>query len=128
MLEVCHADGALTAVEREYLENMARRRFELGPEEAERLIQLAERERGVPGQLDRMAAMIAQALSLERKWVLLDELWQLVLADGEASPDEVAFMERLTYLLGVGPVDSSEAIARGAAAVAQAHRDTEEKT
>ena len=119
MLEVCYADGPLTAEERSYLEKLARERFALQPEEARQLIRLAERERGVPGQLDRITAMIAAQFSLERKWVLLDELWALVCVDGEETPAEVEFMERLAYLLGVGPADSAVARTRGSAAAAE---------
>jgi predicted CXXCH cytochrome family protein len=97
MLEVCHA----------------RRRFGLEADEAEQLIRLAEHERGLPGQLDRITAMIGESLPFERKWVLVDELWALVGVDGEASPDEVAFMERLMHLIGIAPADAAAARNRG---------------
>jgi uncharacterized tellurite resistance protein B-like protein len=126
MLEVSHADGALTPVEQGYLERLARRRFGLQADEAEQLIRLAERERGLPGQLDRITAMIANHFPLEQKWVLLDELWALVAVDGEASPEEVEFMERLTHLIGVGPADSAAARARGTAAASTADQEAEE--
>ncbi len=117
MLEVCHADGELTRPERLYMEKLARKRFDLQGAEAEQLITLAERERGRPGQLDRLAGMLAAELSLERKWVLLDELWQLVGVDGEASPAEVEFMERLAYLLGVTAADAAASRERGVSSV-----------
>jgi predicted CXXCH cytochrome family protein len=127
MLEVCHADGELTPVEREYLERLARERFELDDPEAERLIELAERERerGAPGRLERLAEMIAGQFSLERKWFLMDELWALVCVDGEASPEEVAVMEKVGYLLDVGPADSAAARERGAATVGYEPPDEE---
>jgi predicted CXXCH cytochrome family protein len=128
MLEVCHADGALTSVEQSYMAALARKRFGLQAEEAAQLIRLAERERGLPGQLDRITTMIAEHFTLERKWVLLDELWALVSVDGEASPEEVEFMERLTHLIGVGLADSAAARARGAAAASMADHEAEETT
>jgi len=128
MLEVCHADGELTEPERAHMERLARKRFELQGPEAEQLITLAERERGKPGQLDRLAAILAAELSLERKWVLLDELWQLVAVDGEASQAEVEFMERLAYMLGVTSADSAASRERGTSAVTPPERDAEEST
>jgi uncharacterized tellurite resistance protein B-like protein len=100
----------------------------LQAQEAEQLIRLAERERGLPGQVGRIAAMIAEHFSLERKWVLLDELWALVAIDGDATPEEVEFMERLTHLIGVGPADSAAARARGTAAASLADHEAEETT
>jgi len=117
MLEVCHADGELSEAEINHLQLLARRRFELDQSEAEELIKLAERERGRPGQLDHLAGLLAAELSLERKWVLMDELWQLVGIDGIASPEEVDFMERLAYLLGMTPADSAASRERGISAV-----------
>lgn len=128
MLEVCHADGKLSLDERDYLKGLAQRRFDITPEEAEQLIRLAEHERGMPGQVDRIAAMIADHFPLERKWLLLDGLWALVIVDGEASPEEVRFMERLTHLIGVSPEDSAAARSRGAAAAGITHVEDEEKT
>ncbi|HSH76644.1 MAG TPA: TerB family tellurite resistance protein, partial [Longimicrobiales bacterium] len=96
-----------------------RSRFGLADLEAERLIDLAERERRGPEQIERLVGMIAGQLSLERKWFLMDELWALVSVDGDATAAEVAFMEKVGYLLDVGPVDSAAARERGAAAVRQ---------
>jgi uncharacterized tellurite resistance protein B-like protein len=126
MLEVCHADGALNPAERSYLSELAQKRFGLDAQEAARLIALGERERGIAGQLDRIAAMLANELSVERKWVLMDELWALACVDGEATPAEVEFMERLTYLLGIGLADAEASRARGAAAVGSTEDPMEE--
>ena len=128
MLEVCHADGELTSVERSYMEDLARKRFDLQANEAAQLIQLAQMERGKPGQLTRIAAMIADHLSVERKWLVLDGLWALVAVDGEASPAEVEFMERLTQLIGVDDADAAAARSRGAAAAVAAKQDAKETT
>jgi len=127
MLEVCHADGELSPGEQDYMEKLARRRFRLQANEAAQLIQLADLERGKPGQLDRITAVLADHLSVERKWLVLDGLWALVAVDGEASPEEVRFMERLTHLIGVDAADAAAARSRGAAAVA-ANQATEETT
>jgi predicted CXXCH cytochrome family protein len=128
MLEVCHADGELTEDERVHMERLARQRFELDQVEAEQLINLAERERGRPGQVDRLASLLAAELSLERKWLLLDELWQLVGIDGTASPEEVEFMEKLAYLLGVAAVDAAASRERGISAVMPSDDVEEEGT
>jgi predicted CXXCH cytochrome family protein len=128
MLEVCHADGALSEPERIHLERLARQRFGLQRAEAEELIRLAENARGGSGQLDQLARLLAAELTLEQKWVLLDELWQLVGVDGEASPDEVAFMEKLADMLGVTPADSAASRQRGTSAVTRSDEIGEETT
>jgi len=128
MLEVCLADGELSPAELSYLKGLAQKRFGISRDEAEALIRIAEQERGVPGQLDRITTMIADHFPLERKWLLLDNLWALVAVDGYASPEEVLFMERLTHLIGVAPDDAAAARTRGAGALELPNEIDEEKS
>ena len=109
LLELAHADNEFTGSERAHLEGAVRREFGLDEEEAEELIQLAEKERRSAVDLWSFTNLIAEHFSLGQKMVLAEAMWGLVYADGELGSREDYLMRKISGLLRLEPGYLAEA-------------------
>ena len=99
LLELAHADDEFTEDERQHVESAVRRQFGLGPEEAERLLALAEEARANAVDLWQFTNLIAENYSLGQKMVLAEIMWGLVYSDGELGSKEDYLMRKISNLL-----------------------------
>jgi uncharacterized tellurite resistance protein B-like protein len=99
LLELAHADQEFTEDERQHVESAVRRQFGLGPEEAERLLSLAEEARASAVDLWQFTNLIADNYSLGQKMVLAEIMWGLVYSDGELAGKEDYLMRKISNLL-----------------------------
>lgn len=99
LLELAHADNEFTDDERQHVESAVRRQFGLGPEEAEKLLALAEEARKSAVDLWQFTNLIAENYSLGQKMVLAEIMWGLVYSDGELAGKEDYLMRKISNLL-----------------------------
>lgn len=109
LLELAHADEEFTEEEREHVESAVRRHFGLDPDDAERLLDLAEAERREAVDLWQFTNLIDESYSLGQKTLLAEVMWGLVYADGELAQKEAHLMRKISYLLHLKPGYLAEA-------------------
>jgi uncharacterized tellurite resistance protein B-like protein len=112
LLEVAYADGVFSPEERSHLEQVLERHFALPPDSGQRLIELAERERG--GSIDhfQFTRVLNERYDIGQKMVLAEVMWGLVLADGEIAEHEHYLTRKIANLLELEPGYLSAAKAR----------------
>ena len=103
LIEIAHADDEFTDDESRHLSSAVRRQYGLDEEEAEQLLELAERARNDAVDLWQFTKLIKQNYSLGQKMVLVEVMWGLVYADGELSSHEESLMRRVCHLLNLAP-------------------------
>jgi uncharacterized tellurite resistance protein B-like protein len=109
LLELAHADDEFTDDERAHLAGAVRRHFGLDQQQAEDLLQHAERARRSAPDLWRFTNLIREHYSLGQKMVLAEIMWGLVYSDGELSAREDYLMRRVSKLLDLDMPYLSEA-------------------
>jgi uncharacterized tellurite resistance protein B-like protein len=117
LLEVAHADGEFSSSEREHLERVLERHFNLPGEAGQRLIALAEEERRRAIDHFQFTSVLQSGYDLGQKMVLAEVLWGLVLADGKVSEHEHYLARKIANLLELEPgyLSAAKAAAQQAA-------------
>ncbi len=103
LIEIAYADDEFTQDESQHLLSAVRRQYGLDTDEAEKLLELAERARADAVDLWQFTKLIKQSYSLGQKMVLVEVMWGLVYSDGELSSHEESLMRRVCHLLGLAP-------------------------
>ncbi len=103
LIEIAYADDEFTEDETQHLLSAVRRQYGLHAEEAEKLLELAERARVDAVDLWQFTKLIKQNYSLGQKMVLVEVMWGLVYSDGELSSHEESLMRRVCHLLDLAP-------------------------
>ena len=103
LIEIAYADDEFTEDESRHLLSAVRRQYGLDEEEAEQLIDLADRARASAVDLWQFTKLIKQNYSLGQKMVLAEIMWGLVYSDGELSAKEEYLMRKICSLLDLEP-------------------------
>ena len=103
LIEIAHADEEFTEDEEQHLVSAMRRQYGLEEEEADQLLELADKERASAVDLWQFTKLIKQNYSLAQKMVLVEVMWGLVYADGQLSSHEESLMRRVCHLLDLAP-------------------------
>ena len=103
LLELAHADEEFTEDEEQHLVSAVRRQYGLEEEEADQLLELADKARASAVDLWQFTKLIKQNYSLGQKMVLVEVMWGLVYADGQLSSHEESLIRRVCHLLDLAP-------------------------
>ncbi len=109
LLELANADDEFTEDERQHLESAVRRQFGLDSTEAEKLLDLAQKEREQAVDLWQFTNLIAEHYTTGQKMVLAEIMWGLVYSDGELANKEDYLMRKICNLLRLEPGYLAEA-------------------
>jgi uncharacterized tellurite resistance protein B-like protein len=109
LLELAYADDDFTVAERDHLKGAVRRQFGLDDEQAQELIDLAEKQRADAVDLWTFTNLVAEHYSLGQKMVLAEAMWGLVYSDGELASREDYLMRKISGLLRLEPGYLAEA-------------------
>lgn len=109
LLEMAHADSEFSAEERTHIEAVLERHFDLDPDTARELIEVAERERRDATDLHQFTAIINRHYDEGQRMVLAELLWRVVYADGELSRHEDYLSRKIANLLELRPGFLAEA-------------------
>ena len=114
LLEVAYADGEFSPEERAHLEQVLERHFALPAESGQRLIELAEKERG--GSIDhfQFTRVLNERYDVGQKMVLAEVMWGHVVADRQIAEHEHYLTRKIANLLELEPGYLSAAKARAA--------------
>ena len=109
LLEVAHADQEFTPVERQHIEEVVMRHFDLSEEGARKLMAVAEEARREAIDLHQFTTVVTQRYDEGQRMVLAELIWRVVYADGTLSEHEGSLARKLAGLLDLRPGYLSEA-------------------
>jgi uncharacterized tellurite resistance protein B-like protein len=124
LLELAHADGAMSSAELAHIESAIQRHFGLDDATARELISLAESERRQSIDHFQFTRLIAAEYDLGQKMVLAEVMWGVILADGELATHETWLVRKLAHLLELEPGYLAEARKSAASRGAGPARDS----
>ena len=103
LLEIAHADGEFSDVERQHLEFVLERHFALPAESGKLLMEQAELERSKSVHHFSFTQQIKAEYDIGQKMTLAETMWGLVLADGSIDEHEHYLTRKISNLLDLEP-------------------------
>lgn len=114
MVEAARIDENYEDSEKAIIDKFLSKKFSLSPEETRAL--RAKAEDAQAGALDiQRFTKIAKEMPQDDKIAFVEQLWEIVLSDGERDPYEDTLIRRICGLIYVNDPDSGAARARAAA-------------
>ena len=101
LAEAARVDGHYDAAERERIERVLARHFDLSPAQARALREEGEAAQAEAVDLHRFALALRKTVPHEERVALIEALWEVVYADGEREMHESALMRKLCGLLHI---------------------------
>lgn len=98
LLEAAHADSKCTEEEMEHVVATLRSKFNLTPEYAEELIQMAHTARDKALDLWQFTNQVNQHFSAEEKVAILEDVWRIIHLDGQLDKHEDYIARKLANL------------------------------
>lgn len=114
LVEAARIDETYDEQETAIIERALKKRFALSDAEAAALRQRAEAAQEGAADIQRFTK-VAKAMTRAEKIELIEELWEIVLADGARDPYEETLIRQICGLIYVDDQDSGAARARAAA-------------
>jgi uncharacterized tellurite resistance protein B-like protein len=101
LVEAALADGIYADCEQDRIRDILGAAFSLDAARVERILDQAESLAETAIDHHRFTKVVKACLAKQERIALLEQLWLVVLADGEKSPFEDAFIRRIGPLLAV---------------------------
>jgi uncharacterized tellurite resistance protein B-like protein len=115
MVESARLDSDFSDLERNAIMNLLTGRFNLAPDEADTLLQLAESKQTQTGGLFRFTHTVKEGFDAAGRIDLIEMLWDIAYADGCVDDYEANLISRVAGLLYVSDVDRGAARKRAQA-------------
>ena len=115
LVEAALMDERFESVERQQIESLLERRFELEPGEAEALVEQAAEQVKSSSQLFGFTRTVNEHFDHDQRVGLVEMLWQVVYADGSLDDYEANLMRRIAGLIHVSDRESGAARKRALA-------------
>jgi uncharacterized tellurite resistance protein B-like protein len=109
LLELAHADQEFTADERQNIEDVAMRHFDLPAESARELMAVAEEARRGAVDLHQFTSLVLQHYDEGQRMVLAELMWRVIHADGRLTEQESQLARKVANLLDLKPGYLAEA-------------------
>lgn len=109
IVEAALSDGSFTETERERINGILERHFDLRPALAGRLLDEAEAEAREAVEWHGFTRVVKEACSHDERVQLIELLWEVALADEQLHDYEASLIRRLCGLLYVSGRESAEA-------------------
>ena len=100
LLEAAHADDDYSADEIQTIMALVGKRFALTDDQTAELLHVADAERRRSGDLYQFARLVNDSFTRERKFAVLELLWQVVYSDDVLEAHEDALLHKMGTLLG----------------------------
>jgi len=107
LVRIAKSDGRYDVTEVARIDRILGRRYALNPIEAAKLRASCEGLEHEAPDTVRFTRAIKDAVAYDDRIAVVEALWEIVLADGERSDDEMALLRLVAPLLGVSDVDSA---------------------
>jgi uncharacterized tellurite resistance protein B-like protein len=101
LVEVMHADPDVQPAERQAVMAALRRKFPLGPDELERLVELADRRARGANDFFAFTSTLNDRFGHEQKVRIVEFMWQVAYADGDIDAHENHVISKVAGLLHV---------------------------
>ncbi|MFT5232444.1 MAG: putative tellurite resistance protein B-like protein [Candidatus Krumholzibacteriia bacterium] len=101
LLEAAHADDDFSDEEMVTIMALVAKRFQMTDQEASELLHVADEERTLSGDLYQFARLVNDSFTRERKFAVIELLWQVVYSDGVLEAHEDSLMHKMGKMLGV---------------------------
>lgn len=115
LVEAAWLDQNFDDTERRHIVGLVSRRFGLGREEAETLVDVAERDVRASTQLLPFTRVVKDRFSHEERIEMVEMLWEVVYADGVLHDHEAALMRQIGGLIYVSDQERGAARKRALA-------------
>lgn len=109
LLEVAHADREFTDDERQHIEEVAVRHFDLDAASARDLMAVADEARRESIDLHEFTSLVVRHYDEGQRMVLAELMWRVIQADGRLSEHETVLARKLASLLDLRPGYLAEA-------------------
>jgi len=122
LVEVMRSDASIDAVERQHILHALNDKFGLPPDEAARLVDLAEHTASRASDLFGFTSTLNERLEMPQKLRMVEHLWRVAFADGTLDAHENHLMRRISDLLYIphGAYVAAKARARDAVSAGRA--------
>jgi len=101
LVEVMRMDGQLDKAEQSAIIRALQQRFGLEKAEVHALIERAQLETTTAHDLHRFTSQVVRAFPTAERGQIVQQLWEVAMADGHADPHEEQLIRRAAELLGV---------------------------
>jgi len=107
LVMAARADGAYEAAEQAMIDRVLVARFRLADADAQRLRGEGEAAEAEAIDIYQFTKAIKDAIPFDDRIAVVEELWKVILADGERDPHEDTLMRQIVDRLGLSPMDSA---------------------
>ena len=109
MIEAAYTDGKVDVTEINNIKLSLINIFSEDPKEVNLVLEKAEKNKNNSKSLHHYTSLINKSFDDEKKILLIEALWEIVLSDGEIHDFESNLIRRLAGLLYISDVDSGNA-------------------
>ena len=109
MIEAAYTDGKVDVTEINNIKLSLINIFSEDPKEVNIVLEKAEKNKNNSKSLHHYTSLINKSFDDEKKILLIEALWEIVLSDGEIHDFESNLIRRLAGLLYISDVDSGNA-------------------
>lgn len=109
LVRIARSDNAYVQSERDLIDGITIRRYNLGAADAADLRATAEELEAEAPDTVRFTRAIKDAVAYEDRLGVIEALWEVVLADGKRAKEEDALLRLVANLLGISDRASAEA-------------------
>ncbi len=107
LVRIARADHDYSSDEKDRIDRINARRYELGPGAVSALREEAENLEAEAPDTVRFTRAIKDAVPYEERLSVVKAMWEVVLADGSRAKEEDALLRMATNLLGISDRDSA---------------------
>ncbi len=107
LVRIARADHDYSSDEKDRIDRINARRYELGPGAVSALREEAENLEAEAPDTVRFTRAIKDAVPYEKRLSVVKAMWEVVLADGSRAKEEDALLRMATNLLGISDRDSA---------------------
>lgn len=105
LVRVAKADGLYVFEEIREIDAILARRFGLGPVEATRLRDAAQKLEAAAPDTAAFAAALKSAIPFAERSAIVVAMWDVIRADGQVKPSEAGAFHDVARVLGIDPAD-----------------------
>ena len=109
MIEAANSDGKIDTIEIEKINNSLIKTFKENEKQVNTVLEMAIKNKNNSKSLFFYTSKINKNYSYEKKLLLIEILWEIVLSDGQIHDYETSIIRRLAGLLYISDVDSGNA-------------------
>ena len=109
MIEAALSDGKVDKIEIEKISKILTEKFNENPSQVKTMLDKCIKEMNEPKSLHAFTSKFNKIFSNEKKYLLIQTLWEILLADGEIHDYESNLIRRLAGLLYISDVSCGNA-------------------